>query len=107
MTDEQLIRTLKIAAETQENIALQILLFIAAERIEKQPILEIDEIVNRFLCWKLPEHFSPDCGISFKQYSDYEHPVFGRNKYEPVGTNLFSADQAKAMFEYVLETKTS
>lgn len=34
MTDEQLVRTLKIAAETQENIALQMLLLIAAERIE-------------------------------------------------------------------------
>lgn len=34
MTDEQLVRTLKIAAETQENIALQMLLLISAERIE-------------------------------------------------------------------------
>lgn len=36
MTNEELIKTLKIAAETgTDNIALQILLLIAAERIEE------------------------------------------------------------------------
>lgn len=61
-----------------------------------------DEMVNRFLMWKLPADFAPDCGISFKSESDYEHPVFGRSKHEPMGTNLFSADQARAMLEHVL-----
>ena len=62
----------------------------------------IDKMVNRFLCWKLPADFAPDCGISFKRESDYEHPEFGRNKYEPTGTNLLTAEQAQKMFEYVL-----
>ncbi len=26
----------------------------------------INEMVSRFLCWKLPKDFAPDCGISFK-----------------------------------------
>ena len=52
----------------------------------------IDELVNRFLGWKIPKGFSPDGGISFDKNSNCE----------PIGTNLFSADQAKAMFEYCL-----
>lgn len=55
----------------------------------------IDEMVNRFLGWKLPKDFAPDGGISFKPS---EHPDFW-----PVGTHLFTADQAKAMFEYCLQ----
>lgn len=62
-----------------------------------------DEMVGRFLGWKLPEDFSPDCGISFNRESDYEHPVLGRNKYEPIGTNLLHAGQAKAMLEHVFQ----
>ncbi len=35
MTDEELIQTLKTASESQDNIALKILLIMAAERIQK------------------------------------------------------------------------
>ena len=57
-------------------------------------------LVDRFLAWKLPEDFKPDAGISFK-------PTFNEHlsqpmKYEPTGTNLFTADQARQMFEYLL-----
>jgi len=69
--------------------------------------IDIKKMVDRFLGWKLPEDFAPDCGISFKRESDYEHPVYGRTKFEPIGTNLFSADQARAMFEYVLHDAIS
>lgn len=62
----------------------------------------ISQMVQKFLGWKLPKNFDPDCGISFKSESDYEHPEFGRSKYEPIGTNLFTADQAKQMFEDIL-----
>lgn len=64
--------------------------------------IDVDAMVNRFLGWKLPEDFHPDCGITFKRESDYEHPEFGRTKFEPTGTNLFHAGQAKAMFEHAL-----
>lgn len=60
-----------------------------------------DEMVNRFLCWKLPEHFSPDCGISFVR--DYNQHTPYPAKHEPVGTNLFTADQAREMLEHVLD----
>ena len=61
----------------------------------------IDELVNRFLRWKLPEGFSPDGGISFKRIPDF--PELNKWEYEPVGTNLFTAVQAKEMFEYCLK----
>ena len=70
------------------------------QQVAKQEIIK--RIVNRFLGWKIPENFNPDCGISFKQFSDYDHPKFGRQKSEPIGTNLFSADQAKQMMEHCL-----
>jgi len=62
----------------------------------------VGKMVDRFLGWKLPTNFHPDNGISFKNESDYEHPEYGRTKYEPSGTNLFSAFQAKEMFEYAV-----
>ena len=52
----------------------------------------IDQFVDRFLAWKLPEDFSPDCGIAFK-------PIPNAS---PVGTNLLTATQAKAMLEHIV-----
>lgn len=60
----------------------------------------IDKMVDRFLGWKLPEDFHPDCGISFKRECN-EHTAYP-SKNEPIGTNLFTAEQAKQMFEYCL-----
>ena len=62
--------------------------------------LEYEEIIKRavdkFLGWQLPEDFRPDGGISFEPVGNagttYE---FTRR---PVGTNLFSGEQAEAMF---------
>ena len=58
---------------------------------------DVKAMTNRFLGWKLPEDFGPDCGISFTPLG---HP----NGW-PIGTNLFTATQAQAMFEYCLKTK--
>lgn len=52
----------------------------------------IDKMVDKFLCWKLPEDFCPDCGITFTKFHSN-----GLGKYEPVGTNLFTAIQVKGM----------
>ncbi len=64
--------------------------------------LVTDDVVQRFLGWKLPADFSPDCGISFKRVHSETSP-FGPQNYEPTGTNLFTAVQAQAMLEHVLE----
>jgi hypothetical protein len=48
-----------------------------------------------FFCgWRLPDNFSPDAGITFKQY----HPAAW-----PTGTNLFTHEQAKAMFRAAID----
>lgn len=60
----------------------------------EQPAIDLDACVNRFLGWKLPEGFGPDCGISFT-------PPKWPNTW-PIGTNLLTAVQARAMLEYVL-----
>lgn len=67
------------------------------------PAIDLDAAVTRFLSWPLPDDFAPDCGISFKRESEYDHPEFGRTKYEPTGSNLLHAGQARAMLEHVLD----
>lgn len=57
-------------------------------------VADIKSMVDRFLAWPLPQDFHPDSGISFTPPSN---PAWW-----PTGTNLLSAEQAKAMFEYVL-----
>lgn len=62
--------------------------------------MQIEHMVARFLNWRLPEEFYPDCGISFEgTYKGMSGPV----KHEPVGTNLFSGVQAEAMVRHMLE----
>lgn len=55
---------------------------------------DLNTAVSRFLAWPLPKTFMPDCGVSFTKPN---HPTSW-----PVGTNLFTADEAKAMLEHVL-----
>lgn len=59
----------------------------------------VKNMADRFLCWKLPEDFSPDAGIAF----DAAH----KEKWGmPIGTNLLNADQAKAMILHLLGDDT-
>ena len=48
-------------------------------------------MADAFLCWRLPKDFSPDAGISFNAPDNEAH--------WPVGTNLFTAEQAAKMFK--------
>ena len=50
-----------------------------------------EEMVGRFLSWKLPKDFAPDGGISFKE-----------SAWWPSGTNLLHAGQAKEMLQEVV-----
>lgn len=61
---------------------------------------QIDAMVNRFLTWKLPPTFGPDCFVSF------DREKAKANQSWPVGTNLLTADEARAMLEYVLTPPT-
>ena len=58
--------------------------------------ININEMVNKFLGWKLPKSFSPDAGISFTK------ELHGHT-FEPSGTNLFTAKQATEMFDYCVD----
>lgn len=62
---------------------------------------QIKYMVDRFLMWRLPEHFTPDAGISFKP--DYNVHTAYPAKHEPVGTNLFSAAQTEDMVRYLVD----
>lgn len=55
---------------------------------------EIDKMVNRFLCWRLPEDFAPDCCVKF---TPEDHPNLW-----PTGTNLLTASQARKMVLHML-----
>jgi hypothetical protein len=56
-----------------------------------------DEMVSRFLGWRLPDDFMPDGGVTFKPLP---HGW-------PTGTNLLHAGQARAMLEHVLAASTA
>jgi hypothetical protein len=64
----------------------------------------VDAMVNRFLAWPLPKDFAPDCGISFDGRKDDE---WNKGKTWPIGTNLLTAVQAKAMFQHCLASGPS
>lgn len=53
-------------------------------------------MVTRFLGWRLPDEFHPDCFVRFNSQMAKE------SKSWPTGTNLLSAGQARAMLEHVL-----
>jgi hypothetical protein len=59
------------------------------------PAIDVNKMVDRFLGWKLPDNFTPDAGISFTKETH-------GHTFEPIGTNLFTAEQAKTMFEYCI-----
>ena len=61
----------------------------------------VDEMVNNFLCWKLPKYFAPDAGISFRPTTPYEEDKYGNSGW-PIGTNLFTAEQAREMIKFML-----
>lgn len=66
---------------------------------------QIKHMVNRFLGWRLPENFAPDAGISFQpEYNVEWNAAQGKPpvRHDPVGTNLFDAEQATAMVRYML-----
>ena len=66
---------------------------------EKEKLIE--QMVSRFLGWKLPKDFAPDAGIQFNPNS-LQAPG---NPYWPTGTNLFHAGQAREMIEHMLDVK--
>lgn len=70
----------------------------------------VKHMVNRFLGWRLPEHFRPDAGISFNpEYNVEFNAKYGKPpaRHQPIGTNLFDATQAEEMVRYMLGSPAS
>lgn len=61
-----------------------------------------DEMVNRFLIWPLPKTFAPDNGIKFTPPPERAP---GYSAWWPIGTNLLTATEARAMLEHVLKSE--
>ena len=67
---------------------------------------QIKQMVDRFLCWKLPSNFTPDGGISFNPEFNVEWNAkqgLPPQRHEPIGTNLFDASQAEEMVRHMAE----
>lgn len=70
-----------------------------------------DEMVNRFLAWELPKDFWPDGGVTFTREvgtmdGKRDRADLGPGWW-PIGTNILTADQARAMLEHVLADPTA
>lgn len=79
--------------------------------MSKQQAIDIDAMVSRFLSWTLPKDFAPDGRVKFDRVFlvfdgfDGAKPIDisdAPDHYWPTGTNLFTAEQAKAMIEHML-----
>ncbi len=55
----------------------------------------LQRLVDRFLGWKIPGTFGPDCYVSFDKDTAL------KNNSWPIGTNLFTAEEAKEMIQYL------
>jgi hypothetical protein len=62
----------------------------------------IDQMVNRFLGWKLPKDFSPDHYINFDRESAQRMRDATNGTSWPIGTNLLTADQAREMIKHMM-----
>lgn len=60
-----------------------------------------NEMVDRFLAWRLPVDFAPDGGIRF---APGNHPDALTHLW-PTGTNLLTATQAREMLEHIMHSK--
>jgi len=73
---------------------------VVAKIVEEEDLVKT--MVDRFLCWKLPESFSPDAGIVFTKPEEL-YPHMERTEHMwPTGTNLLDAEQAEKMVRHML-----
>jgi hypothetical protein len=72
---------------------------------QPEPLNVTPDMVSRFLTWELPRDFYPDCGVVFKRYVRVADGLLDRSRmgpgWCPTGTNLLTAEQARAMLEQV------
>lgn len=86
---------LLMACQDGRATCMRVLEIIEREMDAQRP--SADEMVNRFLCWRLPPTFRPDGGVSFDGAGRDPN-----SHWWPVGTNLLTAVEAKQMVEHLL-----
>lgn len=97
--DEKLEEHFTFAMETMPESAAAFVRMVKGEP-STDARATVEQMVSRFLSWPLPKDFHPDCGISF----DGRKPdARGYPAAWPVGTNLFTYTQAKAMVGHMLD----
>lgn len=95
-------KAIKAANDLREIAALQSPPELASDGLVKH-------MTQRFLMWPLPGDFHPDNGISFKPtFNDSPEVMKALGltepmRHNPVGTNLFNADQAETMVRFMLD----
>lgn len=73
---------------------------VVAKIVEEEELIKV--MVDRLLCWRLPDSFSPDAGIAFTKPSElYPHMEQTEHMW-PTGTNLLDAEQAEQMVRHML-----
>lgn len=87
----------KIAFDNAFNALWPLFGFLLSERRHQSGLpsvngVELDEMTNRFLAWKLPADFAPDGGVA-RTESFSEHTS---------GTNVLNYDQAREMLRHVV-----
>ena len=69
------------------------------ERLAREVAPKVtDEMVGRFLAWKLPQDFAPDCHTSFNRQA----ALASQPANWPFGTNLLHAGQVRDMLNHVI-----
>ena len=71
------------------------------DREMKMDDVLMNEMIDRFLSWPIPESFSPDHYISFDRNAAIALRARTNGVSWPTGTNVFNAGEARQMLEHI------
>jgi len=95
---EAYVRGIEAGIDVRLETVAELLTEYAADlRARKAGVPDVEDMVNRFLGWRLPDDFAPDAGISFDPGPTQLLPHCW-----PTGTCLFTAAQAEQMIRHML-----
>ena len=97
VTRDELLTALRDNTLTTDQRSAIYSAMLAAKQAQPERAPTLDDMVSRFLCWRLPDNFAPDCHIKFDKDAASDFPTTW-----PTGTNLLDAAQARAMLAHVV-----
>jgi hypothetical protein len=68
----------EVAFENSKNQLWPLMGYALKQKLGEGGLVVTDEMVSRFLTWRLPKDFAPDCGVSFKPVDPNSWPVGAR-----------------------------